>query len=240
MELTDPVGVIKLSIGKGTMKRERAFTLVELLVVMAVVGILAALLLPVLGRSRERAKAVYCLSNLRQWGQALRFYAFSNNNYLPPEGWANPPIVPSRPVHINSWYVLLPREIRLPTYYEMTWRTNAGLHPGHSVWLCPANPRRSTGTNLFHYCLNGNVDGSGATDHQIDEVGPPTSVVYLFDSKNLPAVGSWSFVHTNLHNHGAQFLFLDGHAARFRNTAYWDFKRRRALTNNPELVWIPR
>ena len=64
-------------------------------------------------------------------------------------------------------------------------------------------------------------------------------MIWLFDSKNLPAVGTWSYVHTNLHNKGAQFVFLDGHAARFRNFEYWNFTTGKGITNNPELVWIP-
>jgi prepilin-type processing-associated H-X9-DG protein len=61
----------------------------------------------------------------------------------------------------------------------------------------------------------------------------------LFDSKNLPAVGEANFVHTNLHNHGAQFVFLDAHVARFRNTEYWNFAANKGITNNPNLVWFP-
>ena len=222
-------------------RARRAFTLLELLVVMAIIAILAGLLVPTLSRAKHKTRAVGCLSNLRQWGQALHLYALGNNGLLPPEGWANPPRVPTSSVHTNAWYVLLPREVGLPPYYAMTWRTNADLHPARSVWLCPANTRPSTGTNLFHYCLNGYVDGAGSSDRprRVFAIPNPVSVIYLFDSKNLPAVGGPSYVHTNLHTRGAQFLFLDGHVARFRNDEYWDFKNRRAVTNNSSLVWIP-
>jgi prepilin-type processing-associated H-X9-DG protein len=46
-----------------------------------------------------------------------------------------------------------------------------------------------------------------------------------------------NFVHTNLNNQGAQFVFLDGHVQRFRNREYWDFSTGKGLTNNPEMVW---
>jgi prepilin-type processing-associated H-X9-DG protein len=52
-------------------------------------------------------------------------------------------------------------------------------------------------------------------------------------------VGYWGFVHTNLHQEGAHFLFVDGHTARFRNTDYWDFNTGRGLTNHPDLRWFP-
>ena len=48
-----------------------------------------------------------------------------------------------------------------------------------------------------------------------------------------------NYVHTNLHNHGAQFVFLDGHVVRFKNTEYWNFSTDKGITNNPALVWIP-
>jgi len=223
------------------MKRVRvsgAFTLVELLVVMGSIAVLAALLLPALGSAKDKAKAVSCLSNLRQWGQALHLYTVNNNDFLPPDGFGTP----TRPEHfISGWYIQLPETIGLPPYQSLPWRTNAAVNPGRSLWICPANPRRSNGNALFHYCLNENVNGTGdlARPAQIDTIPHPTGVIYLFDSKNLPAIGGWSFVHTNLHTHGAQFLFLDGHAARFKNTEYWDFARRCGRTNNPEIVWIP-
>lgn len=73
----------------------------------------------------------------------------------------------------------------------------------------------------------------------IGSIRSPVSVIWLYDSKNLPAVGDENYVHTSLHNRGAQFVFLDAHVARFPNTKYWDFKHNKGLTNNPELVWMP-
>src|SRR5882762_689332 len=57
----------------------RAFTVLELLVVMAVIGILACLLLPVLSQSRETARRVQCLENLRQLGLAAQMYWDDND-----------------------------------------------------------------------------------------------------------------------------------------------------------------
>ena len=62
---------------------KRAFTLVELLVVLAIIAVLAALILPVLGRARESARATACLSNLHQIGLALQIYVQENHNKLP-------------------------------------------------------------------------------------------------------------------------------------------------------------
>ena len=64
------------------MKR-RAFTLVELLVVIGIIAVLLGLLLPALNKAREQARATQCLSNLRQLGQAAFEYANSNHGYFP-------------------------------------------------------------------------------------------------------------------------------------------------------------
>ncbi len=219
------------------MKRVRAFTLIELLVVIAIIAILAAMLLPALSKAREKANASVCLNNLKQWGLAMQLYATDNGDYLPPDGNPNP-VDSSTNI---GWYIQLPQTLSLPRYHDAPWRTNAAAAVGRSVWICPSNPRRSNGNNLFHYCLNEYINDTGVDDHPIklSSLRQHSALVYLFDSKNLPAVGTPNYVHTNLHSGGAQFTFLDGHSARFNSKAYWDYPTSKGRTNNPEIVWLP-
>jgi prepilin-type N-terminal cleavage/methylation domain-containing protein/prepilin-type processing-associated H-X9-DG protein len=63
--------------------RSRAFTLVELLVVLAIIAILAALLLPAVSRAKESGRGAACISNLRQIGVALQLYVDENQQRLP-------------------------------------------------------------------------------------------------------------------------------------------------------------
>lgn len=76
---------IKILMNNPTMKRHSrrsAFTLIELLTVIAIIGILAAILIPVVGAVRESARAVQCVSNLRQLGLGIMAATGDNGDHF--------------------------------------------------------------------------------------------------------------------------------------------------------------
>lgn len=219
------------------MKAAAAFTLIELLAVVAVIALVAGILLPALSRAKGAVNSLVCLNNLKEWGLATHLYASDNDDYMPPEG----PPTPGLKLPKSAWYVTLPSLVGVPSYAEMPWRTNPHVKLGTSLFVCPANRRRATNNNLFHYCLNEHIDGTGSEDRlvRLASIPAPSRLVQLFDNGKRAAVAQQNNVHTNLHQGGAQFLFVDGHARRFGNLDYWDFSLNRGRTNNPWLLWRP-
>lgn len=97
--------------------RRRAFTLVELLVVIGIIAILIGFLMPTLSRARRNANAVKCMSNLRQIGQGLVLYANSNNGWVVPS--YNLPFAPGQKINnfsggpnqpLDGWPCILDRD----------------------------------------------------------------------------------------------------------------------------------
>jgi prepilin-type N-terminal cleavage/methylation domain-containing protein len=70
--------------GHNLEQKALGFTLIELLVVIAIIAVLAAMLLPALGRSKETARRISCVNNLKELGTASIMYADDSRGYLPP------------------------------------------------------------------------------------------------------------------------------------------------------------
>ena len=72
-----------MSADKKMQEKRRSFTLIELLIVISIIAILAALLLPALGKARETALGIKCVGNMKQIGQYMAMYVNDNSDYFP-------------------------------------------------------------------------------------------------------------------------------------------------------------
>jgi prepilin-type N-terminal cleavage/methylation domain-containing protein len=108
-------------------RKGRAFTLIELMVVITIIGVLAALLFPTFGMVREKARRVSCLSNLKQFSIAIMAYAAENNGWLPPPVDPKPEWIGVSMRNSLMNYGMTRAQFYCPslTDYAKTWNTTA-------------------------------------------------------------------------------------------------------------------
>jgi prepilin-type N-terminal cleavage/methylation domain-containing protein len=116
---------------------DSAFTLIERLVVIAIIAILAGMLLPALSKAKTKAQGIQCLSHLRQMGLAWVIYAGDNQDRIPPNAGMDPY---SRATEwVRGW-------LRFATDHahntNVLFLNDSSLGPYVSslgVWRCPAD-----------------------------------------------------------------------------------------------------
>ena len=133
--------------GKDRQHPGSGFTLVELLVVVAIIAVLAALLLPALSRAKAAAQATRCRSNLRQQGLALTFYVSDHRVYPPLNGYD-----PSLGGDVTKWHDFLEAALA-----SLTPQKQAATGFG-GVFRCPTH-RPLPGSDSPSYGYD--ADGTG-------------------------------------------------------------------------------
>jgi len=194
------------------LKRASGFTLMEVLIVIAILSVLAAILIPVFLSARERARQSVCAGNLGQLYKVVALYSEDNDGF--------------RPMYAvgASGYQVNGKEVDIP---DQSAELVQSLQPyAHSteIWFCPDDPLRGN-----PYGIPGVLKRHPATSYDSSNVfrvhrsGPPTPLpllptrlsatqVYLFEDDIMPYM-SETPDDTYLYTHSRRFniVFCDGH-----------------------------
>lgn len=196
----------------------RAFTLMELLVVLAIVAILAGLLLPGLARSKAKAQNVACSSNLRQLGLATRLYTDDHQERLP-----SAEILPTQPIDPQH---PLPRICDLlATYVGRTAGTNTN---SATVFKCPADQKGRFAAEGSSYEWNAELNGRRMDESRTDRAflllkpgdfsGGITNFFLTLPPGTTPLLLDYDDFHPRPPKPGKNVVFMDGHVAPLEAT----------------------
>ncbi len=211
--------------GRWKLRAGAAFTLLELLVVVALVGVLAGTLLAVLARVQADARSVQCVSNLRQWGVALNLYANDNGGAYPKRGQGIQPIQSLNVPQLDApdvWLNALPPYVGQPGLVDAV---NAGHAPqpgDPSIFVCPAAKPSTSGPYFLPYAMNMYLSPTiRPTPHNRVQIPNPSQLAFLADgpvawSSTVPSSQAYSVQAR--HSGRANVCFVDGHVSSFDGT----------------------
>lgn len=203
--------------------RQAAFTLIELLTVVAIIGILAAIIIPTVGSVRRSARAIQCKSNMRQLGMAVLQYADENRGRSPIGGAQNPnPDYPKESAEKISWWQLIQKRLslRFPT---------AGID---NLFLCPDARASFTLAPRRTYALN--LAGGDDTDPILfNQLTAPSQSILLVEAKqngtegdsfSVVGVGSLTRGELDWRHKGSTMnvAFADGSLRTLKNSTLSD------------------
>lgn len=212
------------------------FTLLELLIVIAIIAVLLAILLPALTHARAATKLTACMSNLRQLGLGIHAYANDNRGFIPrgPD--------PAHPYDLNS-NAMATNLIwggdgtpQFPASHPRSWFGQGRLFdttcPDADMFFCPADDNFNQHSQLERLETTNHAYGSylyreldhlppKAANGQLDQLGSNivagVAVRVGALALDINSLGPGSYRHTNHHARRVNVLYRDGAVLGYRN-----------------------
>lgn len=208
------------------------FSLVELLVALAIVAILAVILLPILGTVRKASHNATCVSNMRQIGTGILLYAGDNEQRLPGS------LFPTQGPVYNLDQRRLPN--RLVPYLDIpksdTWSTSLPVMTRAEIFACPEWHAAATAEDIYSLQVNmwmplpdggtlnpwGSGDSKGIGD--VKDMNPPPMTFQQIYARGIDPSNTWIIIESDLkraHTSSTRLLDEPIHES-YRNAVYMD------------------
>lgn len=207
------------------------FTLVALLVILAVIAILAAMLLPALARAKSKSKDINCVINLKQSGLSFRLWEGDNNDKYPMD------------ISVTNGGTMEYGDSGANTFHHFLVMSNELSTP--KILLCPADTRMAVGD--FKWFGNKNLSYFVALDadesfpqrfldgdrNLTGDTGPENGILKLAPGGRA----SWT---QTMHNHHGNLGFADGAVMQFSDAAVQTALRNSGNATNVWRISLPQ
>ena len=242
-----------------------AFTLVELLVVIALIAVLASLLLPALSRAKATGQRTVCLQKLQQWGLAMSLYLDENNEFFPREdalddinSWA----VVAAPENKDVWYNCVAEKLdgKTAAQYATNPSSQRDFYARSSMFTCPSArfSAAAAGYPMFSLVINSqlmdyseerfglaSIEEPAETALFLDCGVPDEPQGYPFQRKYNGQPKAYANRFSGRHRDGGNIAFVDGHVSWFRVSDIVtmddnDIRRGRSIFPPQRVIWCRR
>lgn len=226
--------------------RSGAFTLIELLTVIAIIAVLAAILFPVIGNMKNRANQSASVNNLRQWGAALAASLAEFDGAMPSDGATGGG---ANLADEDAWFNRLPKFMGQLALNNPQVQTNPPSAGQKSLFVNPGVNTGTPGANNrpFFYGMNDFLSNADEPTMKMLRVERPSATVFMAEKLDPGSAVTLQQVQAFFgggnpmidQDNEANFVFCDGHVATMKRRIFMNPLSTQVNPIDPSYTWMP-